>query len=257
MSDIPGVWDYIYKNPHDYGANFAAGMNAGANAKKVKNDKESDAARLAQQKVRDAADADFNKGRLEMDRGKLEADKRQMEIERQRREQERSDKLIERFGPSVVRTPDGQIDVQGSEEAHQRRMELDRKAELLGRQEIITRKKAGPEFDDLKQLPGYLRGQTEEASRVFSSQEATRRAEDANKARIEAAKIRADKGGKSGARDEIETIGGAHFIRGADGSLKPLSKDAERAYRAGAPKTNAVPEIIISRGKDGKLQIQR
>lgn len=256
MSDIPDVWSYIYKNPHDYGANFSAGMNAGSNARKVKNDKESDAARLAQQKVRDEADADFQKGRLEMDRGKLEADNRQMEIERQRREQDRSDKLIERFGPSVVRTPDGQIDVQASEEAHQRRMELDRKAELLGRQEIISGKQAGPEFDQLKQLPGYLRGQTEEASRQFGTREATRRAEEANKARIRAAEIRAGNGGKGG-RDEIETIGGAHFIRGADGSLKPLAKDAERAFRAGAPKTNAVPDIIIGRGKDGKLQIQR
>ena len=256
MSDIPGVWDYIYKNPHDYGANFAAGMNAGANAKKVKNDKESDAARLAQQKIRDENDAKFQQGRMDLDRDKLDTDKKQFEAERARREQDRSDKLIERFGPAVVRTPEGQIDVQGSEEAHQKRMEMDRRAEMLGRQEIISGKQAGQEFDQLKQLPGYLRGQTEEASRQFSTREATRRAEESNKARIEAARIRAEKGGKSGGRDEIETIGGAHFIRGADGSLKPLTKDAERAYRSGS-KTNAPVDIIIGRGADGKLQIQR
>lgn len=256
MADIPGVWDYIYKNPHDYGANFSAGMNAGARARKVKDDREQEAARLAQQSLRDEENRKFNEGRLKLDRDKLDADKAEAERRFNEIETRRKDDLIIKFGPSVIRTPDGQIDVEGSAREHDRRMEEDRKAEMLGRQEIITGKQAGPEFDALKKYPGYLRGQTDEASKNRTIQAQKERDKERNDTTLEAARIRSGTK-KTPEKDTIEEIEGAFFIRQGDGSLKPVPKDTDRALRKGRTSTNAVPSIRVGRGPDGSLQIQR
>lgn len=256
MADIPGVWDYIYKNPHDYGANFSAGINAGANARKVKDDREQEAARLAQQSLRDEENRKFNEGRLKLDRDKLDADKAEAERRFNEIETRRKDDLIIKFGPSVIRTPDGQIDVEGSAREHDRRMEEDRKAEMLGRQEIITGKQAGPEFDALKKYPGYLRGQTDEASKNRTIQAQKERDKARNDTTLEAARIRSQKKAEKGA-DTIENVNGADFIRHADGSLSPLPKDTANAMKKARGATNAVPAIRVGRGPDGSLQIQR
>ncbi len=256
MADIPGVWDYIYKNPHDYGANFSAGMNAGANARKAKDDREAAAARLAQQQVRDADDRKFSEGKLTLERDKFNADKSEADRRFADIEKRRNDDLVIRFGPAIVKTPDGQIDVQGSAIEQNRRMEADRKAEMLGRQEVITGKQGGPEFDDLRSFPGYLRGQTEEASKKRTSDAQAARDKARNDTTLEAARIRSGTK-KTPEKDTIEQIDGAFFIRQGDGSLKPVPKDTDRALRKGHSPTNAAPSIRVSRGPDGSLQIQR
>ena len=256
MADIPVVWDYIYKNPHDYGANFSAGMNAGANARKVKDDREQEAARLAQQTIRDDDNRKFNEGKLKLDRDKLDADKSEAERRFSEMEKRRKDDLVIKFGPSVIHTPDGQIDVEGSAREHDRRMEEDRKAEMLGRQEIITGKQAGPEFDVLKKYPGYLRGQTDEASKSRAIQAQRDRDKARNETTLKAAEIRSGTK-KLLEKDSIEEIDGAFFIRQGDGSLKPVPKDTANAMKKGRGATHSVPDIRVGRGPDGTLQIQR
>lgn len=241
---IPGVWDYLYKNPHDYGASFSAGVQAGAKARSVKDDREARAEELARRTL--DSDREFGLQQQELERRKGEdAQRRKEHQDRLDREaQQRNDALNERFGPAIVRHPNGEIDVAGSAEEAASRKELDRKAEALGEQEIMLRKPAGPEFDTLRQFPGYVIGQSRALQRLKEQEAIDQRAKAAADSRIETARIRS--GGDSSKPDAVEEVNGVPMIRTGDGKLKPLSTDARRQYeRSKRPtvNTNAPPNV--------------
>lgn len=245
--DIPGVWDYLYKNPHDYGANFTAGLQAGARVRQVKDDREARAAELANRQTQQ--DREYGLQKKEFSRRQQEDAQRRKEHQDRidQDTQRRADILAEKFGPSIVRHPNGDIDVQGSAEAAQERIDLDRKAEALGMQEIMLGKQAGPEFDAVKQFPGYVVGQAKALEKKQQQDALDRRANAAADSRVKAAEIRS--GGSGGAvnPDTIEEVNGVPMIRTGKGNLKTLSPDARREYerkkRGASGATNAVPQI--------------
>lgn len=250
MADIPGVWDYIYKNPFDYGQSFTQGLHAGAGARKSMDDREAEAARLAQQKVRDES-IDSR------ERDRIQQSKDQFDRTLKDREQARADQLLEKFGSSVVHGPDGSIDVPASVLQTQQRMENDRKAEALGRMEIRTGIRGGPEYDYLRDSPGYNFGRADEFSKKANQDAITARSDEANKARLEAARIRALGKRGEGEKDELEVIDGATFIRSPDGSLREISKETAREIlRHKSIKKNVVPDIIVRKNAKGEWEKQ-
>ena len=242
MADIPGVWSYIYKNDTNPGENFTRAYSA---AKSAKNDE----AALKQR----ADELANRRSEFEGEMGLRKSEQAQRQKEHQDRMDQdtkrRADMLAEKFGPALVRGPDGEVDVAGSAEAAQERIDLDRKAEALGMQEVILGKQAGPEFDTVKMFPGYVVGQTKALSlrETQKAQEARDAAKAANA--LEVAGVRSGKAGVAGGTDAIVVQQGVPGVMSGKGNFKPLTGDALRAYRRANPPagggTNAPPAGII------------
>ena len=241
MADIPGVWSYLYKNDTKPGESFVRAYSAVSAAK-------NDEAQLKQR----ADELAQRRSEFEGEMGLRKADQLQRQKEHQDRidqdTQRRADELAKKFGPALVRGPNGEVDVQGSAEAEQERIDMDRKAEALGIQEIILGKQAGPEFDTLKIFPGYVVGQAKALEKKQQQDALDNRANVAATSRIEAAKIRSGTT-STDAKDTIVVQQGVPGVMGANGSFKPLTGDALRSYRRANPAagggTNAPPSGII------------
>ena len=241
MADIPGVWSYLYKNDTNPGENFVKAYSA---VKDAKNDE-------AQLKQR-ADELANRRSEFEGEMALRKLDQLQRQKEHQDRidqdTQLRADALATKFGPALVRGPDGQVDVQASAAAAMDRIEQDRKAEALGMQEIILGKQAGPEFDTLKTSPGYVVGQAKALEKKQQQDALDKRANAAATSRIEAAKIRSGTT-STGGQDTIVVQQGVPGVMGANGSFKPLTGDALRSYRRANPGagggTNVPPSGII------------
>lgn len=243
MAEIPGVWSYLYKNDTNPGENFTRAYSA---AKSAKNDEEAlkrRAEELANRRSEFQSEVGLRKAEQEQ-RQKEHQDRIDLDTKR------RADILAEKFGPALVRGPDGEIDVQASAAASQERIDLDRKAEALGMQEIILGKQAGQEFDSLKMMPGYVVGQSKALEKKQIQDALDKRANAAAQSRIDAAKIRSgsSSAGTGGTSDTIVVQQGVPGVMSAKGAFKPLTGDALRAYRQANPRaggTNAPPSGII------------
>ena len=253
MADIPGVWSYLYKNDTNPGENFTRAYSA---AKSAKNDE----AALKQR----ADELANRRSEFEGEMGLRKSEFSQRQKEHQDRidqdTKRRADILAEKFGPALVRGPDGEIDVQGSAAAAQDRIDLDRKAEALGMQEIMLGKQAGPEFDSVKMMPGYVVGQAKALERKQQQDALNKRATESAQSRIDAAKIRSGNAATSptGGTDAIVVQQGVPGVMSGKGNFKPLTGDALRAYRRANPSagggTNAPAAVIqFQRDASGNL----
>lgn len=247
MADVPDIWAYVSKGGPDLAGAKVAGFRAGVEKRKVESEIEARAAELANRQTQQ--DREYGLQEKEFSRRQQEDAQRRKEHQDRidQDTQRRADILAEKFGPSIVRHPNGDIDVQGSAEAAQERIDLDRKAEALGMQEIMLGKQAGPEFDTVKQFPGYVVGQAKALEKKQQQDALDRRANAAADSRLKAAEIRS--GGSGGAvnPDTIEEVNGVPMIRTGKGNLKTLSPDARREYerkkRGASGGTNAAPQI--------------
>ena len=241
MADIPGVWSYLYKNDTNPGENFTRAYSA---AKSAKNDE----AALKQR----ADELANRRSEFEGEMGLRKSEFSQRQKEHQDRidqdTKRRADILAEKFGPALVRGPDGEIDVQGSAAAAQDRIDLDRKAEALGMQEIMLGKQAGPEFDSVKMMPGYVVGQSKALERKQQQDALNKRATESAQSRIDAAKIRSGGERKPEKPELVEGASGLLFVDLGNGKTRPATQDEikrhDRKTKA-ASATNAPPAGVI------------
>lgn len=241
MAEIPGVWSYLYKNDTNPGENFTRAYSAAKNAKNEEAALKQRAEELANRRSEFETDTALRRSE-QAQRAREHQDRIDQDTTR------RADELATKFGPALVRGPNGDIDVQASAAATQERIDLDRKAEALGMQEILLGKQAGPEFDSLKMMPGYVIGQAKALEKKHQQDALDKRANAAAQSRIDAAKIRSGNA-STGEKDTIVVQQGVPGVMSGKGSFKPLTGDALRSYLRSNPRaavgTNAPPSGII------------
>lgn len=249
MADIPGVWSYLYKNDTKPGESFVRAYSAVSAAKNDEAALKQRADELAQRRTEFEGEMALRKAD-QLQRQKEHQDRIDQDTER------RADALATKFGPALVRGPDGQVDVQASAAAVMDRIEQDRKAEALGMQEIILGKQAGPEFDTLKTFPGYVVGQAKALEKKQQQDAIDKRANAANESRINSARIRSGNSGSS-IPDEVVVRSGVPGVLSGSGKFTPLTGESLRAHqRANRPQasSNAPPAVIqFQRDASGKL----
>lgn len=253
MAAVPDIWAYVSKGGPDLAGAKIAGYRAGTEKRKVEADIAARADELANRRSEFEGEMGLRKSEFSQ-RQKEHQDRVDQDTQR------RADMLAEKFGPALVRGPDGEVDVPGSAAASQERIDMDRKAEALGMQEVILGKQAGPEFDSVKMMPGYVVGQTKGLAMKQTQQ--SQQARDAAKASnaLAVAGVRSGKtsGTTTGGADAIVVQQGVPGVMSAKGNFKPLTGAAlleyRRANRSAGGGTNAPAAVIqFQRDASGNL----